>query len=129
MIYQGPRTSAADRKATNAATAARVAEAAEVDRADTAQLVAQRSATSSLAGHVAAANPHTVYQLGSEKGQPDGYAELGSGGLVPVSQLGSGTPDGTKFLRDDGVFAEPQGGGGSGLTQAQVFARLSIGGL
>ncbi len=30
-------------------------------------------------------------------------------GKVPVANLGSGTPDGTKFLRDDGTFAVPAG--------------------
>jgi hypothetical protein len=41
--------------------------------------------------------------------------ELPVGDLVPVSALGSGTPDGTKFLRDDGTFAVPAGGGGGSL--------------
>ena len=49
----------------------------------------------------------------NEKGTPNGYASLGASGRVPVSQLGSGTPDGTKFLRDDGTFAAPGGGGGA----------------
>lgn len=32
-------------------------------------------------------------------------------GVVPVAQLGTGTPTGSKFLRDDGTFAVPAGGG------------------
>jgi len=39
---------------------------------------------------------------------------------------GSGTRDATTFYRGDGTFAAPAGGG-SGLSQAQVLARLSIG--
>lgn len=54
----------------------------------------------------------TQVQAANEKGAVNGYASLGAGGLVPVAQLGSGTPDGTKFLRDDGTFAVPAGGGG-----------------
>lgn len=55
---------------------------------------------------------HTQYQKESEKGAANGYASLGAGGLVPIGQLASGTPDGTKFVRDDGVLATPPGGGG-----------------
>lgn len=37
----------------------------------------------------------------------------------------TGTPDGTKYLRDD--FSWQAVSGGAGLTQPQVMARLSIG--
>jgi hypothetical protein len=42
-----------------------------------------------------------------------GYAPLDSGLLVPVANLGTGTPTGLKFLRDDRVWAVPTGSGGS----------------
>jgi hypothetical protein len=35
-------------------------------------------------------------------------------GLITTDQLATGTPDGTKFLRDDHVWAVPSGGGGGG---------------
>src|SRR3990167_5732256 len=60
--------------------------------------------------HAGAADPHTGYQKESEKGAASGYASLGAGGLVPISQLASGTPDGTKYVRDDGTLVTPPGG-------------------
>ena len=37
-------------------------------------------------------------------------------GVFPISRLATGTPTGTKFIRDDGTLAVPAGGGGSALT-------------
>jgi hypothetical protein len=39
--------------------------------------------------------------------------QLNGSGQVPVANLASGTPDGTKFLKDDGSWDTPAGGGGS----------------
>lgn len=41
-------------------------------------------------------------------------------GIVPIANLGTGTPDGTKFLRDDGVLAVPPGTGGGGFDSTTV---------
>jgi hypothetical protein len=35
-------------------------------------------------------------------------------GVLAIARLATGTPDGTKFVRDDGVLATPSGGGGGG---------------
>lgn len=74
-------------------------------------------AAAEVAAHAAATDPHTGYQREAEKGAANGYASLGAGGLVPIAQLASGVPDGTQFVRDDGVLAVPSGGGG-GVTAA-----------
>jgi hypothetical protein len=43
----------------------------------------------------------------SNKSQPDGYAMLDSTGLVPTTQLGSGTGSSSTFLRGDGKWIVP----------------------
>ncbi len=58
-----------------------------------------------LAPHQIAGDPHPLYQLRIEKAAADGYAALDPTVRVPVAQLGSGPPDGTKFLRDDRVWS------------------------
>jgi hypothetical protein len=68
----------------------------------------------------------------SQKGAASGVATLDAGTLVPVAQvpgldaakivsgvlaiarIATGTPDGTKFVRDDNVLAVPPGGAGTG---------------
>lgn len=59
---------------------------------------------------------HTQYQLESEKAAANGYASLDANTRVPSAQLGTGTPDGTTFLRGDRTWATPPGGGGGPTT-------------
>ena len=54
---------------------------------------------------------HTQYQLESQRAVANGYASLGADALVPQDQLGTGTQDGTKFLRDDGTWQTQSAGG------------------
>lgn len=80
------------------------------------------AATSSLAAHIAAADPHTQYQKESEKGAASGYAGLDAGSLVPVGNMGTGAPDGTKFLRDDRTWVTPSSGGAPTTAQYLTLA-------
>lgn len=41
-------------------------------------------------------------------------------GQLDIARVASGTPDGTKFVRDDGVLATPAGGGGASPTHPRV---------
>lgn len=41
------------------------------------------------------------------------FKEFTSGDIVPIANLATGTPDGTKFIRDDGTLVTPAGGAGS----------------
>lgn len=50
---------------------------------------------------------------------------IDSGVVTPAKTSITGTPDGSKFLRDDWTWQAPPGGG-SGLTQPQVLARVSM---
>lgn len=50
--------------------------------------------------------------------------ELAGGDLIPIASLASGTPTGSKFIRDDGVLAVPSGGsGGITWTEETTTAR------
>ena len=46
----------------------------------------------------------------ANKGAANGYAPLNASSRVPMANIASGTPDGTKFVRDDGTLAVPGGG-------------------
>lgn len=76
--------------------------------------------TAAVAAHEAAADPHTGYQRESEKAAASGYASLDAGTLVPVAQLGTGTPTGSKFLRDDRTWQVPPGGGGAPFKRVEL---------
>jgi len=49
--------------------------------------------------------------------------EMPSGDKIPVAALATGTPDGTKFLRDDGTLAVPAG---SSMTLAIARAVVTL---
>jgi hypothetical protein len=75
-----------------------------------------------VATHAGQTDPHPGYQKESERGVANGYASLGADGLVPQDQLGTGAQDGTRFLRDDGVWATPAGGAGAAAPSQGVYA-------
>lgn len=50
---------------------------------------------------------------------------IDNGAVTAAKTSITGTPDGSKYLRDD--FSWQAVSGGSGLTQPQVMARISIG--
>lgn len=46
---------------------------------------------------------------------------------IPISAIASGTPDGTKFVRDDGTLAVPAGGGGGSMVYPGAGIPVSTG--
>lgn len=52
--------------------------------------------------------------------------QISASDTIPINNLGTGTPDGTKFLRDDGTFATPAGSGG-GVTLLSGTSVLNFG--
>lgn len=66
----------------------------------------------------------TRWQLRSEKGSANGYASLSGLARVPLAQLGSGTPDGTKYLDGTGAWTVPSATGAVLLTGDQNVAGI-----
>ena len=60
--------------------------------------------------HVLDAEVLAVAEDKTKKGVASGYASLDSTTKVPIAEMASGTPDGTKFIRDDRTLAVPSGG-------------------
>lgn len=74
----------------------------------------------SLLAGVDAAALRTILALGTAATVNTGTASgdlplLSTGGVLPIARLATGTPDGTKYIRDDGALVTPSGGGGSGM--------------
>jgi len=55
-------------------------------------------------------DPHTQYQLESEKSAASGYASLDASVLVPTAELGTGSASSANFLRGDQTWAAAAGG-------------------
>lgn len=72
------------------------------------------------------ANMDAIQTAINSKGVANGYASLGAGALVPIAQLASGTPDGTKFVRDDGTLAAAGGGATGGALNVSATGSINI---
>lgn len=99
----GAASAAQSAAATDATTKANNAQAFAIQRAN--HTGTQLLATISDAGTAAAANTGTTAGT---------IPVLGTGGVLAMARLATGTPDGTKFVRDDGTLVTPAGGTPSG---------------
>ena len=83
------------------------------------------AAGDAVSAHAAASDPHTGYQLRTEKGSANGYAGLDGSGYVPAAQLGSGSGGASKYLREDSTWQTVS----AGPSSADVHAIVAFGGF
>lgn len=89
-----------------------------VSTAQQAALDAKAAKSANLSDLASASAARTNLGLGTAATVNTGTASgnvplLSTGGVLPIARLATGTPDGTKFVRDDGTLATPAGGGGA----------------
>jgi hypothetical protein len=77
--------------------------------------------------HNAGGTHKAAIERTANKGSASGYASLDSGAKVPVAQLATGTPDGTKFLRDDRAWVVPSVGAGAPSLMFTLASGTSVG--
>ena len=76
--------------------------------------------------YIGSPNDLTTYTISiSELVQDiEDFARRSQSARVPVAKLGSGTPDGTKTLHDDGTWKTPSSGGGGTSNELSVLSAL-----
>jgi len=121
-----PHTAAGVGAEASGAVATHTALATGVHGAGASTLATAATLATAISDHAGAADPHTGYQKESEKGAANGYAGLGAGGLVPMAQLATGTPSGTKFVRDDGTLAAASGSAADPLLRTRSLGTLTV---
>ena len=78
--------------------------------ATTAHVFAERANTATLTNKTINGSNNTLTNLPA----------AGISGVIPIANLATGTPDGTKFIRDDGTLQSISGGGAPGGSDTQL---------
>jgi hypothetical protein len=101
----------------------------------TASLATFTAAGRALVDDADAAAQRTTLGLGTSATVDTGTTSgtiplLSTGGVLPIARLATGTPDGTKFVRDDGTLAAPSGGSGTakkGIKAVRTAGNVTVG--
>lgn len=93
------------------------ADAAETPAGAQAKADAAQSYAVQRANHTGTQTLSTISDAGTAAAANTGTTSgtvplLGTGGVLPIARIATGTPDGTKFVADDGTLKTPAGGGG-----------------
>lgn len=92
---------------------ATVVGAALVDADIPATIARDSEVSGAVSAHAAAGDPHTGYQLESEKAQASGYASLDGSTKVPIAQLPTGTSSSTVCIGNDSRLSDSRAPTGS----------------
>ena len=88
---------------------------------------AEGAGIAAVADHAADSDPHPIYQLRSEAGQPDGYVQLDGAGLVLQEPVSASTTAGAnKIVKANSAGKLESGWGGSANTLATLDASALV---
>ena len=106
--------------------AATVADSTSIDLTLTGQQISAAAIFGSTAGTITQGSDARLSDARTPTAHVHAAGDVTTGQFA-MARLASGTPDGTKFVRDDGVLASPAGGGGAPTTATYITQTADAG--